>query len=77
MQNIMRLKPLGNLNNEIGLLGCSFRIDEAVEAAVIEMGMNHFGEIHRLSTAAKPTIGLINQYRRIPYRISRLKRGNT
>ena len=53
------IKTLGNLNNEIGLPQMLFQIDEAVEAAVIEMGMNHFGEIHRLSTAAKPTIGLI------------------
>jgi UDP-N-acetylmuramoyl-tripeptide--D-alanyl-D-alanine ligase len=36
-----------------------FQIDNSTEAAVIEMGMNHFGEIHKLSTAAKPTIALI------------------
>ena len=53
------IKTLGNLNNEIGLPQMLFQIDNAVEAAVIEMGMNHFGEIHRLSSAAKPTIGLI------------------
>lgn len=53
------IKTLGNLNNEIGLPQMLFRIDNSVEAAVIEMGMNHFGEIDRLSNAAKPTIGLI------------------
>lgn len=53
------IKTLGNLNNEIGLPQMLFQIDKAVEAAVIEMGMNHFGEIHRLSSAARPTIGLI------------------
>ncbi|MCC8073083.1 MAG: UDP-N-acetylmuramoyl-tripeptide--D-alanyl-D-alanine ligase [Clostridiales bacterium] len=53
------IKTLGNLNNEIGLPQTLFRIDSTTQAAVIEMGMNHFGEIHRLATAAKPTIGLI------------------
>lgn len=53
------IKTLGNLNNEIGLPQMLFRIDKTTEAAVIEMGMNHFGEIHRLACAAKPTIGLI------------------
>jgi len=53
------IKTLGNLNNEIGLPQMLFQIDSSTEAAVIEMGMNHFGEIHRLSSAAKPTVGLI------------------
>lgn len=53
------IKTLGNLNNEIGLPQMLFQIDSATQAAVIEMGMNHFGEIHRLSTTAKPTIALI------------------
>lgn len=53
------IKTLGNLNNEIGLPQMLFRIDRSTQAAVIEMGMNHFGEIHRLASAAKPTIGLI------------------
>lgn len=54
------IKTLGNLNNEIGLPQMLFQIDSSTQAAVIEMGMNHFGEIHRLSTAAKPTIALIS-----------------
>lgn len=53
------IKTLGNLNNEIGLPQMLFHLDSNVEAAVIEMGMNHFGEIHRLTSAAKPTIALI------------------
>jgi UDP-N-acetylmuramoyl-tripeptide--D-alanyl-D-alanine ligase len=53
------IKTLGNLNNEIGLPQMLFMLDSSVEAAVIEMGMNHFGEISRLTRAAKPTIGLI------------------
>lgn len=53
------IKTQGNLNNEIGLPQMLFQIDNSVEAAVIEMGMNHFGEISRLTSATKPTIGLI------------------
>ncbi len=53
------LKNEGNLNNEIGLPLTLFRLDSSYEAAVIEMGMSHFGEIHRLSKTAKPTISII------------------
>lgn len=53
------IKTLGNLNNEIGLPQMLFQLDNSVEAAVIEMGMNHFGEIHKLTTAAKPNAALI------------------
>lgn len=53
------LKNEGNLNNEIGLPLTLFRLDSTYEAAVIEMGMSHFGEIHRLSKTAKPTISII------------------
>lgn len=49
----------GNLNNEIGLPRTLFRLDADTEAAVIEMGMNHFGEISRLSRTAMPTMGTI------------------
>lgn len=53
------IKTQGNLNNEIGLPQMLFQIDNSIEAAVIEMGMNHFGEISRLVNATKPTIALI------------------
>lgn len=53
------VKTQGNLNNEIGLPQMLFQFDESTQAAVIEMGMNHFGEIHRLVTATKPTVGVI------------------
>lgn len=49
----------GNLNNEIGLPKMCFQINKETQAAVLEMGMNHFGEISNLSKTAKPTIGLI------------------
>lgn len=53
------IKTQGNLNNEIGLPQTLFQIDSSTEAAVIEMGMNHFGEIHRLVSATKPTLAMI------------------
>lgn len=53
------IKTEGNLNNEIGLPQMLFKIDSQTEAAVIEMGMNHFGEIHRLAQVTQPTLGII------------------
>lgn len=49
------LKTPGNFNNEVGLPLTIFMIDDCHEAAVLEMGMNHFGEMHRLSKMARPT----------------------
>lgn len=49
------LKTPGNYNNEIGLPLTMFMLDDSHEIAVIEMGMNHFGEMHRLSKIARPT----------------------
>lgn len=53
------LKTQGNLNNEIGLPQTLFGLDREYEAAVIEMGMSHFGEISRLSMCACPTCAVI------------------
>lgn len=53
------IKTQGNLNNEIGVPQMLFQFNNSVEGAVIEMGMNHFGEISRLVNEVKPTIGLI------------------
>ncbi len=53
------LKTSGNLNNEIGLPKTLFNLEKEHEAAVIEMGMSHLGEIERLSMTSKPTIAVI------------------
>jgi len=53
------LRTEGNLNNEIGLPHTLLRLSETHEIAVVEMGMNGFGEIHRLAEIARPQIGII------------------
>lgn len=53
------LKTEGNLNNHIGLPLTLLRLTKKDEAAVVEMGMNHKGEIARLAQLAAPTVGLI------------------
>lgn len=53
------LKTQGNLNNDIGVPQTLFGLDAATGAAVVEMGMNHFGEIHELVTRVRPTVGII------------------
>jgi UDP-N-acetylmuramoyl-tripeptide--D-alanyl-D-alanine ligase len=53
------LKTMGNFNNEIGLPLTIFNLDDTHECIVLEMGMNHKGEIHNLSEIGKPSIGVI------------------
>ena len=53
------IKTDGNLNNHIGMPLNLLRLDESVEAAVIEMGMSARGEISRLTRAAKPDAAII------------------
>lgn len=53
------LKTEGNFNNEIGVPLTLLRIREEHEAAVIEMGISDFGEMHRLSKMARPNICVI------------------
>ena len=57
-QKYKTLKTEGNNNNHIGLPFTLLRMRDE-EVAVIEMGMNHFGEISNLTKIAKPTIAVI------------------
>ena len=52
------LKTEGNNNNNIGLPLTILKLRDH-EAAVIEMGMNHLGEISLLTSIAKPTLAVI------------------
>ena len=49
----------GNLNNHIGVPLTIFGLNEKHEIAIIEMGMNHVGEITELSNIAHPEHGMI------------------
>lgn len=53
------LSTAGNLNNEIGLPLTLLKLSRSHEWAVVELGMNHPGEIERLARISKPDIGII------------------
>jgi len=55
------LKSEGNLNNEYGLPLQLLRLDEADEAAVVELGMSHAGELKRLAEIARPDVGVVTR----------------
>lgn len=52
-------KTLGNFNNEWGLPITLFAMPEDTEVAILEMGINHFGEMRRLSSVSCPDICVI------------------
>lgn len=58
-QKFKVLKTEGNLNNHIGLPITILQLEEH-EALVVEMGMNHFGEISVLTNIAHPTMCAIS-----------------
>jgi len=58
------LATQGNLNNDIGLPLMLLRLSGNHRAAVIEMGMNHPGEIGYLTRLAAPTVALVNNAQR-------------
>lgn len=55
------LKTEGNQNNELGVPNTLFRLDETTEYAVVEMGMDQMGDLHKLSLAAKPQAAIITR----------------
>jgi UDP-N-acetylmuramoyl-tripeptide--D-alanyl-D-alanine ligase len=52
-------KNQGNQNDEVGLPNTLFALEPAHEAAVVEMGMCGLGQIHDLTMAVRPTVGVI------------------
>ena len=53
------LKTIGNLNNEFGLPLTLLSRTAEEAAAVVELGMNHRGEISYLTKIARPDIGMV------------------
>jgi UDP-N-acetylmuramoyl-tripeptide--D-alanyl-D-alanine ligase len=53
------LATLGNFNNEVGVPLTLFRLDATHRSAIIELGMNHAGEVERLTDIARPQAGVV------------------
>ncbi|GAB6904832.1 UDP-N-acetylmuramoyl-tripeptide--D-alanyl-D-alanine ligase [Desulfosarcina cetonica] len=58
-QTFVVLATSGNMNNHIGLPLTLFRLGPAHHAAVLELGMNHAGEIDTLGRICEPDVGVI------------------
>ncbi|WKY43880.1 UDP-N-acetylmuramoyl-tripeptide--D-alanyl-D-alanine ligase [Eubacteriaceae bacterium ES2] len=58
-QKYRTLKTQGNFNNQFGIPQTLLKIDESHEMAVIEMGMDHLGDIEKSIALVRPAISVI------------------
>jgi UDP-N-acetylmuramoyl-tripeptide--D-alanyl-D-alanine ligase len=59
-----RLATRGNLNNDIGVPLMLFELSGQQRVAVLELGMNHAGEIAQLAQLVRPTVAVVNNAQR-------------
>ncbi len=59
-----RLATQGNFNNDVGLPLTLLRLGKGHQSAVVEIGMNHIGEVAKLARMAAPTVAVVNNAQR-------------
>ena len=70
------VKNRGNLNNHLGLPISLVELRTAPDVAVMELGMNHAGEIRVLVGVSRARRPGVDQRRRRPHRLLRIARGD-